>query len=63
MDTQAAQTALRRAAKRERHAMRALEAATSDRAQKRHARRLQQARRAAGDARWTFEALAFTSPD
>lgn len=59
MDTQSFETAMRRARKRYAHAVRQQAEATSARAQHRHARRALNARRAMGDALWTFDRMAY----
>lgn len=63
MDTHSAETAIRRAAKAFRHASQALASAQTDRAKARHARRVRNAQRAMGDARWTFEHMTCEGAD
>lgn len=57
MDHNAAQTALRRAAKSFRHATRQLAESESESARKRHARRAMNAQRHMAEARRTFEEI------
>lgn len=64
MDTRSAETALRRARKALRHAVRMQGEAVSPKAAARHARRAQSAKRRLGDAVWTLERLTLESdPD
>lgn len=63
MELNSASTAFARASKRMRHAARMLADAQTERARSRHVRRLRNAQRALGEARYDFEAMAFESAD
>jgi hypothetical protein len=63
MDMNAAQTAMRRAAKRFAHASKALANAESEKARKRHARRAVNASRGMAEARRNFEDIASYAMD
>lgn len=63
MDLNSTDRALTRARKRLAHAVRQHGEATSERARKRHARRIRNARQLEADARWTWEHLALSDPE